>query len=243
MGDLSERPLEWDSLPSLFPELRGASRWLGALRRHDALLREHSALVRATSVDANAAPMRLFAESLEVLRIVTSHTERPIEMAVDVGSGGGFPGMVFAAVMPSWRVKLIESNRKKAALLDLVGDELHLTNVEVVATRAEQAGRSHLRGQADLVTARAVAEVREVLEYTVPFARPGGLIALPKGSRLPEELSEAGRAMEELHVEVLEQVRCRPEVSSTPWTLLLRRVGATPERYPRRPGMPHKRPL
>lgn len=248
MGDLSPPNAIWDTLPHAFPSLEQSERWLPLLKRHAQLLLESAARVSTTSVDDADVATRLFGESLETLRIILEHqrgraNDAQILHVVDVGSGGGFPGLVFASVMPSWQLTLVESLQKRASLLEEIAAELKLDNVAVVASRAEDAGRGPLRDTADLVTARAVAALPELVEYTAPFARTGGQIALPKGSRLTNELADARRAMQELQVSLTAQVRCRPEVSATPWTLLLTKEAATPARYPRRPGIPRKRPL
>jgi 16S rRNA (guanine527-N7)-methyltransferase len=100
-----------------------------------------------------------------------------------------------------------------------------------------------LRETAATVTARAVAPLRELLEYATPLAMPGGLLALPKGSGVLDELAEAPHALTALRCEVEAVVRTRPEASETPYVVLVRKAGPTPRLYPRRPGIPHQRPL
>ena len=243
MGDLSQTPLSWDELPGWFPEFKDSKRWLPLLERHYALVEAASRETPVTTVAAEEAPRRLYGESLELLRVALGHLDTATPDLIDIGSGGGYPGLVIAAVKPEWRVTLVEPLRKRARLLEAMARELGLEQVAVVAARAEEAGRGELRDSADLVTARAVAELREVLEYTAPLAAGGGLLALPKGSRLPEEEAAAANAMRELGVEALARERSREQVSATPWMLVLRKTGATPARYPRRPGIPRKRPL
>lgn len=235
--------LDWDALPSLFPGFAEPTRWLPLLQQHAALLQDASPAVRATAIDAGETPSRLYAESLETLRIALSHVDRPVERFVDVGSGGGFPGLVAAALFPGWDTVLIESHGRKAALLREIAAQLGLTRVTVQHTRAEDAGRGELRDSACLVTAKAVAELRVALEYTAPIARVGGIIALPKGSRLPEEEAEAQSAMSALAVEYVRREPMRSEISATPWTAIFRKVAATPAALPRRAGMPSKHPL
>lgn len=236
----------WNELPGYFPEFGESERWLPLLRQHHQLLQEAAARVPVTAVAEGAAPLRLYGESLETIRLALGArgpggTERVL---ADVGSGGGFPGLVAAAVLPDWQVVLIESLRKRAMLMRDMAASLGLNNVEVIAERAETAGRDpRLRDGAAIVTARAVAELRVVLEYTAPLCSGGGVIALPKGSRLPAEVTAAERAMAELGVKPIEESAMREEISATPWTMLLRKLGTTPERYPRRPGLPQKRPL
>lgn len=233
--------LLWEHLPGLFPAFADADRWLPLLQKHHALLREAEGRVRTTAVSAEESVRRLYAESLESLRIAVEHGA--VGPAVDVGSGGGFPGLVIAAVMEDWPVALVESLEKRAKLLREFADEMGLSNVAVYAERAEVAGRGPLRDTAGLVTAKAVAELRELLEYTAPFAKPGGVLALAKGSGAVVELGYAASAMTELGLGDAELVGMRPQVSATPWTVIARKTSATPSRYPRRPGIPAKRPL
>lgn len=233
--------MEWDELPPLFPELPEPGRWLALLRRHAAMVEGAAPRVRVSSVPAPEAVRRQYAESLELWRIVSRHNT-PSTLA-DVGSGGGFPGLVIACVAPEVAVTLVEPLQKRAALLGDMAAALGLTNVTVAPSRAEVAGRGPLRDRADCVTARAVAEIRELVEYTVPLAAAGGTIVLPKGSRLSEELAAADHALRELACELVGVEPMRATVSETVSVVRLRKVAVTPERYPRRAGIPRKRPL
>jgi len=120
---------------------------------------------------------------------------------------------------------------------------LALEHVTVHPVRAEEAGRGPLRDAAHLVTARAVAELRELLEYTAPLAAPNGHLAFPKGSALDAELKAAANAMATLAVEPLGVEPMRPEISTTLRVVRFRKTGVTPAAYPRRPGVPGRRPL
>jgi 16S rRNA (guanine527-N7)-methyltransferase len=110
---------------------------------------------------------------------------------VDIGSGGGIPGLVLAIARPDLRVTLVESTQKKAAFLTLVSATMGLANVDVIAERAEVLAKGDLAGAFEVVTARAVARLSALAPLTVPFARPGGLVLLIKGQRADEELAEA----------------------------------------------------
>lgn len=233
--------LSWDDLPLLFPGYAEPGRWLPLLRRHLELVGEAAGHTRVTAVEASEAIRRQYAESLEILRIAEGRGR--FEMAADIGSGGGYPGLVMAAVRPEMEVHLVEPLRKRARLLEAMAAELGLGNVRVHEARAEEAGRGPLRDTIPLVTARAVAELREVLEYTAPFASNGGLIALPKGSGFAGELESAKAAMDALSVAFEDAEPMRPEISETLVVALFRKRGATAERYPRRSGVPGKRPL
>jgi 16S rRNA (guanine527-N7)-methyltransferase len=110
---------------------------------------------------------------------------------VDIGSGGGIPGIVLAIARPDVRVTLVEATQKKAAFLSAVAEAMGLSNVSVRAERAEVLARGELRDTFDVVTARAVARLAALAPLTVPFARPGGLVLLIKGQKADEELAEA----------------------------------------------------
>ncbi|MGE5595653.1 MAG: 16S rRNA (guanine(527)-N(7))-methyltransferase RsmG [Hyphomicrobiales bacterium] len=237
----NEVKFAWDELPARFPGFRDPGRWLPLLQHHQRLIEASAGRVRVTAVAPDEAVRRHYAESLELLRIVRAHT--PAGPLVDVGSGGGFPGLAIAAVEPETPVHLVEPLQKRARFLQDAAAELGLANVQVHAMRAEDAGRGPLRNSAAVVTARAVAELRELLEYTAPLAAPGALLAFPKGSALPGELEAARHALSELGCEFLASEPMRPEISPTVSVALIRKAAPTPAAYPRRAGIPHKRPL
>jgi 16S rRNA (guanine527-N7)-methyltransferase len=234
--------VNWEELPGLFPAFGGPGRWLPLLKRHQEMLVAAAERVRVTAVAEEDVVRRQFAESLELWRITLA--ERPgTSSLVDVGSGGGFPGMAIAAVAPDLAIALVEPLQKRARLLAEIAADLGLLNVSVFAQRAEEAGRGPLRDSADAVVARAVAPLAELLEYTAPFARPGGVLALAKGSRAEDEITAAGHACSELAVTGGQLVPFRREVSDTVAAVVLSKVGPTPPAYPRRAGVPGKRPL
>jgi 16S rRNA (guanine527-N7)-methyltransferase len=166
--------------------------------------------------------------------------------AVDLGSGGGVPGIVLALARPSVRWLLVDSvARKAAALVSFVG-ALGLTTVTVSAERAETLGRDPAhREQYDLVTARACAALPVLAEYALPLLRPGGTLIAWKGA-LSEDAPEvlAGRGA----VNTLGGGTVRVVDPGTPALgdhrlVVVEKGGATPDAYPRRPGVPQRRPL
>lgn len=125
---------------------------------------------------------------------------------IDIGSGGGLPGIPLAIACPDLHVTLVESTQKKAAFLSAVASALGLSKVRVLAERAETLATGPLRGTFDVVTARAVARLSQLVPITAPFAKPGGRLLLIKGQKAPEELSEAARILvkqKTLHVETI----------------------------------------
>jgi len=129
---------------------------------------------------------RHLAESVAFTALLPATSRR----ILDIGSGGGFPGMVVAILRPDADVHLLDSTRKKADFLRAVADDLGVA-VTVHNGRAEELARTALAGTFDVVTARAVASLDRLIPWTLPFLRPGGELFAIKGERWREELAEA----------------------------------------------------
>jgi 16S rRNA (guanine527-N7)-methyltransferase len=242
--DGPSQPFGWDELPRLFPEFAGADVWLPRLQRHAELVAAAAGHVRVTAVPPVEQVRRHYAESLELLRMGLSlASPGSIGPVADVGSGGGYPGLVIAAVLPGVTVHLIEPLQKRARMLVEWASAMGMGNVHVHPQRAEEAGRGPLREQCALVVARAVAAMPELLEYTVPLAAPGGHVLLPKGSALEAELATAANALARLGGELIATTPMRKEISDAVVVAAFAKVQRTPDTYPRPPGMPGKRPL
>lgn len=176
---------------------------------------------------------------LESLSLLTDGSE-----VIDVGSGGGVPGIPLAIVRSDVRITLLEATGKKAAFLrDTVG-ALGLVNVTVVAARAEEVGQElEHRERYHLALARAVAPLDTLSELTLPLVRVGGHVVAVKGARVWEEL-EHGRAAALRCGGQVQPVVELPSPKAEPSTLvIIAKVAPTPPELPRRPGMPAKRPL
>ena len=171
---------------------------------------------------------------------VLSHFIEPGDRVVDVGSGAGLPGLVLACL--GWRVDLVEVTEKRAAFLDSaiqrLGVDGHVHNV-----RAEDAGRSELRESADVVLARALAAPGVALELCVPLARVGGRVLIPATEdpsreaalvRVASQLGGGSPIWEELPV---------PGVDPPRYVMMVDKVRPTTDAFPRRPGVPKRRPL
>lgn len=176
--------------------------------------------------------------------IVESATVAPLlgrpKNLIDVGSGGGLPGMVLAICRPDIQVTLLEATSKKARFLELTREKLALQNVQVVCDRAETAAAkgSKLRESFDIVTARAVAPLCVLLELTVPFARVGGSVLAIKGEKAAQELEDASRALRLLKAKLLENIE-----HPAGRILTFQKIAKTELGYPRRSGEPKRRPL
>jgi 16S rRNA (guanine527-N7)-methyltransferase len=199
--DPARAPLPLPSPPPLAPPSDLAQR-LGAIdvRLDDATLARiggYLARLLAMNEQVNLTSITDPAEAwtrhaFDALTLLPHLAELPVGARVlDVGSGGGVPGIPLAIARPDLRFTLLEATEKKAAFLRAVSEALGLANVEVVAERAEQAAKGSLAASFDAVTARAVARLDTLLGWTAPFARTGGVLLLIKGARAPDELAEA----------------------------------------------------
>lgn len=162
----------------------------------------------------------------------------------DVGSGGGIPGIPLLLAWPAMRLTLIESIRKKHTFLTRV---ILLLNkkAEPLSERAEVVGRSpEHREQHPLVVARAVASLPTLLELTLPLVQIGGIAALPKGPKAATEARDAEEAAKKLGGNLIDIIELSiPGTEETRNVVLYQKRHPTPEIYPRRPGLPAKRPL
>jgi 16S rRNA (guanine527-N7)-methyltransferase len=163
---------------------------------------------------------------------------------VDVGSGGGMPGLPLKIAFPSLRLTLIESVNKKADFLRETVSDLGLSDVDVVAERAEAAGRlADHRDAYDWATARALGSLPVVVELCAPFLAPGGLLVAQRSGNLYADLLAAAPAFKALRL--WSRTPIYLEIPSLPGHGLVvgEKYAPTPQTYPRRPGMPRKRPL
>jgi 16S rRNA (guanine527-N7)-methyltransferase len=193
----------------------------------------HVNLTAARDAQSLAAQIR---DSLSVLPYVR-------EPLVDVGSGGGFPAIPLA-IVTGWRVTLVESVAKKARFLEEVSAQLGL-RVVVICARAEEAAHDPaLRERFASATGRAVGSAPAVLELTVPFLALGGVAVVQRGALSFEERSAAADAALMLGAELSEEIPLEPAggVEGRRILLVAKRSG-TPSRFPRRSGVPVKRPL
>jgi 16S rRNA (guanine527-N7)-methyltransferase len=164
---------------------------------------------------------------------------------LDVGTGAGFPGVPLKIAFPAVRLGLLESASKKIGFLERLVKGLGLSGVEVHAGRAETLGRQpDLRGRFDAVFARAVGPLPVVAELTLPFLRVGGLLVAQRRGNLARHVEEAAEAMAALgggaaRVRTIEL----PGLSDGRALVVVEKLAPTPDKYPRRPGAPSRRPL
>ena len=164
---------------------------------------------------------------------------------IDVGSGAGLPGLPLKILYPGLRLTLVDSVAKKARFLELVAAELGLGGVVVIADRAETLGQdaAHREGY-DWAVARAVAELPVLAELLLPLCRVGGRVLAQKGESAADELAAASPAIAALGGGAAQLIPVRlPETEATHYLVTIDKAAPTDPRYPRRVGVPAKRPL
>ena len=166
---------------------------------------------------------------------------------LDIGAGAGFPGAPLKLAFPEIQVDLLESSAKKARFLEQLRDRLEIPTVEILTGRAESLARQENRREFyDLVTARGLARLPVLLEYALPFCKVGGRLAAMKhgGPGLDQELAASANALEVLAGRVTNVYPVElPGLTDNRVVVVIEKQGSTPDRYPRRPGIPSKRPL
>ncbi|MEO6198003.1 MAG: 16S rRNA (guanine(527)-N(7))-methyltransferase RsmG, partial [Dehalococcoidia bacterium] len=186
---------------------------------------------------------RHFPESFAVLAALESNNllNSPV---IDIGSGAGLPGVPLKIARPGIGITLLEATQKKAAFLGEVVQELRLTDVTVIRGRAEEIGRDPLhRERYRLAVARSVAPLPVLLELALPLLAVGGVLAAVKGSRMEAEIDASANALATLGGAVEVTLRLEIPLPGPPMLVIVRKVAETPDAFPRRPGMPNKRPL
>jgi 16S rRNA (guanine527-N7)-methyltransferase len=166
------------------------------------------------------------------------------QVLIDVGSGAGFPGLPLKILYPGLRLTLLESIAKKVYFLHELIAALEIENVIVIADRAENLGHDPAhREKYDWAVARAVAHLSPLLEYLLPFCRVGGFVLAQKGIRVQEELSESRVAISLLGGGTPHLIPIHLPEQNEACLVVVEKLIETPAKYPRRAGMPTKRPL
>lgn len=163
---------------------------------------------------------------------------------LDIGAGAGFPSLPMKILYPQLDVTIIDSLNKRINFLQLLAEELDLEGVHFYHGRAEDfAQDKSFRAQFDIVTARAVARMQVLSELTIPYLKVGGKLLALKASNAPEELTEAKNALNLLFSKVEDNISYTLPNGDPRYITIVEKKKETPNKYPRKAGMPNKRPL
>jgi 16S rRNA (guanine527-N7)-methyltransferase len=171
--------------------------------------------------------------------------EKSPKKMIDIGTGAGFPGIPLKILFPQMELTLVESVGKKANFCEHIVNNLNLSGVTVIKSRAEELGQSKQhREQYDWAVARAVASMPVLMEYLLPFVKVNGVVLAQKGETGPAEVQSAEKAIRVLggHIRQLQKV-VLPGVAEERYLIYIDKVASTPPQYPRRTGIPTKTPL
>ncbi len=217
-----------------------------ALEVYYAELLEWNARFNLTAItDREGVLIRHFLDSLSCLVALPIEALRRGARVIDIGTGGGFPGIPLRIVCPGIRLTLLEATGKKVRFLRHLSRELDIDDVEILHGRAEELGQAPAhRERYDWALARAVAEMPTLAEYMLPLVRIGGAALAQKGEAAAAEVQRAQPALQALGGQVRRLVPVELlGLAETRHLVIVDKTAATPKKYPRRPGMPAKRPL
>ncbi len=182
---------------------------------------------------------------LDSFSCVLAWGANPPHRLIDIGTGAGFPGVPLKILYPGMKLTLVESIGKKAMFCEHITRLLGLDGVEVIHGRAEQVGcMPEHREQHDWAVARAVANMSVLSEYLLPLVKVGGTMLAQKGESGPAETQAADKAIRLLGGKLRQVIPVNlPGVVDDRYLILLDKFATTPPKYPRKPGLPLKRPL
>jgi 16S rRNA (guanine527-N7)-methyltransferase len=196
--------------------------------------------------DYYSVQVKHFLDSLTItLALPGKEVERSDFNIVDIGTGAGFPGVPLKILLPQPRLILIEPTTKKTAFLHHIIHKLELENIEILNNRAEEAAHLSLyREQFALVLSRAVALLPALVELTLPFCRIGGKFIAQKKGEVDQEVNRAEKAIATLGGK-LDQIKKMEldEFDDARYLVIIDKIYQTPNKYPRRPGVPKRRPI
>jgi 16S rRNA (guanine527-N7)-methyltransferase len=210
----------------------------------NAVLTAPTSLGLTAAKDAAEFWERHVLDALKVLSLVPDKLHGEKLRVIDVGSGNGIPGIPIAIALPNWEIYLVESSNKKSGFLDMFCKFNGITNVHVLPHRAETlAHEEEHRARYDLAFARALGKLPVALELSVPFLKQSGFLVIPHGGSYKLEIERSKNAFKELGAAHQKSIPYSLNEEVTFTALFILKQLETPDRYPRKPGIPHKRPL
>jgi len=205
----------------------------------DLVLKENEVMNLTAITDYNEFIDKHFYDSLLPTEVIDFNNKK----IIDVGSGAGFPGIPLAIVFPNSKVTLLEPMNKRCIFLQEVVDELELKNVVIICKRAEDID-SLLRESFDVVTARAVTNLRILVELTLPYLKNKGVLVAYKGIKYKEEINEANNALKVLNSRIeFIQNRKLPISNEDRFNIIIIKEKNIDKKFPREFSQIKKNPL
>lgn len=205
------------------------------------LLLEWNEKINLTAItDVDDIILKHFIDSMTVLKYIEKD-----KSIIDVGTGAGFPGIPIAIMREDVKITLLDSLNKRINFLNEVCSELKINNIETIHGRAEEAGQNkQYREKYDIAVSRAVANMTTLSEYLIPFVKVGGICICMKGSEIDHELEQAKFAIKELGGKIEKVEKFNLSDSDIERNIvIIKKIKPTPNKYPRKAGMPSKMPI
>jgi len=205
-------------------------------------LKEWNEKINLTAIkDDEGIAIKHFIDSLMLLKYVNIPENSEI---IDVGTGAGFPGLVIAAARSDVKVTLLDSTGKKLKVVADIAEKMGLSNYEILNMRAEEAGqKKEYREQFDFATARAVAELRVLSEYCLPFVKKDGYFISMKGALAEQEIENAANALKTLSGKIEEKYNFDLCSQGERNIIKIKKISQIPTKYPRVSAQIAKKPL
>ena len=215
-----------------------SDKMLNQLEKYYELLVEWNEKINLTAItDKNEVYLKHFYDSLTLCKVIDLNE---IDSLCDIGTGAGFPGIVLKICFPHVELTLVDALNKRINFLKLVCGELGLTNVECIHARAEEYAIKN-REKFDVVTARAVAALPVLLEYSIPLVKNSKYFIALKGT---EDINESKNALKILNCKILQEEKFLLPIEKSNRTIIkVQKLGNTSAKYPRRFSEIKKKPL
>ena len=191
-------------------------------------------------VEPNEIILKHFIDSITILKEIDNNSK-----IIDVGTGAGFPGVPLSIMNPTLKITLADSLNKRLIFLQEVVNQLGLKNIKIIHARAEELGKNKkYRENFDAATSRAVANLSTLSEYLIPLVKVGGKIISMKAGGAQEEIEAAKKAIKILggEIEEIEEFKL-PQTEIERTIILIKKEEHTPNKYPRKAGVPSKEPI
>lgn len=214
-----------------------------SFKSYKKLLKEWNEKIDITTItDDVEIDIKHFLDSLTAVETDLFEGKKSI---IDVGTGGGFPGLPLKIYNGELRVTLLDSLNKRINFLNEVISDLELKDIEAIHGRAEELGRREdYREQYDVCVSRAVASLDTLVEYCMPFVKPGGYFVSMKGPEPEVEIEKAKKGIQILGGKIVDtKIFTVPESNIEHSLIVIKKINKTPKKYPRAGGKPRKNPL